>query len=134
MRRPAPFIATIALITVGCATPDVGDLRESFTQQLAANKSVGNFQRSGDDLRFTGPAVASGVAQWRVHLDSAAIEPNSDPAKPYKGIVKSSWYADGQPIVPEGSASNLPPELIATGLAQECWALWNEAVRKWEWE
>jgi hypothetical protein len=64
----------------------------------------------------------------------SAIEPNSDPANPFKGIVKSSWYADDRRIVPEGSASNLPPELIGTGLAQECWALWNKAAGKWEWE
>jgi len=129
----APAIA--GLIAVGCSgEPSAHDLRESFAQQLAANTSVKDFQQSGDDLRFSGPAVDGGVAKWRVHLDSATLESNNDPDKPYKGIVKSSWYANDVEVLPGARESNLPPELISTGLAQDCWALWNKAARKWEWE
>ncbi len=135
MTRRAVFTAAIgALIAVGCGKPSVADLRESFAQQLAANTSVSDFQPSADELRFTGPGVDSGVAKWRVHVDSAVIEPNDDPDKPYKGVVKSSWYADDRKVVPDARESNLPPELISTGLAQDCWAVWNRAARKWEWE
>jgi hypothetical protein len=126
--------ALAALIATGCGKPGVNDLRESFARQLSANTSVKDFQQSGDDLRFSGPSVDGGVAKWRVHLDSATIESNNDPDKPYKGIVKSSWYADDVEVLAGARESNLPPELISTGLAQDCWALWNKAARKWEWE
>ncbi len=136
MRREVFAVAIGALIAVGCGKPkpSVNDLRESFAQQLAVNTFVKDFQQSGDELRFTGPAVEGGAAKWRVHLDSAVIEPNGEPNKPYKGIVKSSWYADDHKVLPDAGDSNLPPELISTGLAQDCWALWNQATRKWEWE
>lgn len=135
MTRRAVFTAAIgALIAVGCGKPSVADLRESFAQQLAANTSVSDFQPGADELRFTGPGVDSGVAKWRVHIDSTVIERNDDPDKPYKGVVKSSWYADDRKVVPDARESNLPPELISTGLAQDCWAVWNRAARKWEWE
>ena len=128
----APLIA--GLVATGCGKPGVNDLRESFARQLAANTSVKDFQQSGDDLHFSGPAVEAGMAKWRVHLDSATIESNNDPDKPYKGIVKSSWYANDIEVLPGARESNLPPELISTGLAQDCWALWNKTARKWEWE
>lgn len=135
MTRRQLFTAAIgALIAVGCGKPGVSDLRESFARQLAANTFIKDFQQSGDELRFTGPVVEGSATEWRVHFDSAAIEPNSAPDKPYKGVVKSSWYAGGHKVEPTGGDSNLPTELISTGLAQECWALWNQATQKWEWE
>ena len=45
------------LASAGCGKPGVNDLRDSFAQQLAANKYVKDFQRSGDDLTFTGPGA-----------------------------------------------------------------------------
>jgi hypothetical protein len=48
--------------------------------------------------------------------------------------VKSSWYAGNYKVVPDRNESNLPLELIATGLAQDCWAVWNKTTKKWEWE
>ncbi len=115
-------------------TPNVTDLRESFAAQLGANKFVQNFTRNGSDLEFSGPGAEGGTAKWRVHIDEAAVEPNEDTAKPFKGVVKSSWYSDGQLVRTRGRDSNLPLELTSTGLAQECWALWNPATKKWEWE
>jgi hypothetical protein len=69
-----------------------------------------------------------------VHIDSAVVEANDDPAKPFKGTVKSSWYSDGQIVVPKGRDSHLPTELMANGLSQDCWAFWDKATEKWDWE
>ena len=124
----------LTLAAAGCGKPGVNDLRDSFAQQLAANKYVKDFQRNADDLTFTGPGADGSVTKWRVHIDSADIADTQDADKPYKGTVKSSWYAGDFKVVPDRDESNLPLELISTGLAQDCWALWNKTTQKWEWE
>ena len=134
------IIATVVIS--GCSRPPGEDgLRESFSQQLAANKFIKDFQKNGDDLTFSAPGAEGGVAKWRVHIDSTSIEPtdNEPPpfdkaAKPFKGQVKSSWYSDNQLVRPRGRESNLPIELMANGLAQECWAFWEKAEKRWSWE
>src|SRR5258706_8029653 len=130
--------AVIAALTVaGCSgKPGVDGLRDSFAQQLAANRTVKDFQRNGDDLSFSGPGVEGGVAKWRVHIDSAVIETVDDVRASFKGTVKSSWYANDQAVRPSSSGrdSNLPPGLTDTGLAQDCWALWDPAKKKWGWD
>lgn len=123
-----------ALAMAGCGKPGVEDLRESFAQQLASNRFIQDFRQSGEDLLFSGPRADGGVAQWRVHIDSAVIEPNSDARQPYKGVVKASWYMNDRIVQPSGRDSNLPLELTGTGLAQECWALWDKTAGKWGWE
>src|SRR5262245_15524128 len=142
MLRTRFIVASLLLILVtACGKPSVNDLRDSFAQQLAANKYVKDFQRNGDDLQFTGPGADGTVIKWRVHIDSTVIEETTKDArdlqaaeKPYKGTVKSSWYAGDYKVVPDRYESNLPLELISTGLAQDCWAVWNKTTKKWEWE
>jgi hypothetical protein len=124
----------VTLMTAACGKPTDRDLRESFAQQMAANKVVKDFQKNGDDLTFTGPGADGTVMKWRVHIDSSAIDDTKDAEKPYKGTVKSSWYAGTYKVVPDRFESNLPLELISTGLAQDCWAVWNKTTKKWEWE
>lgn len=129
----------VALLTsamAACASrPSERDLRDSFAAQLAANPAVKDFVRRGDDLAFSGPGVGGReTARWRVHIDSALIEPTNDTRSPYKGTVTSSWYADDQPVQPRGRASNLPGALTSTGLAQDCWANWDAGTRLWGWE
>ena len=124
----------LTLATTACGKPGDRDLRESFEQQLAANKYVKDFQKNGEDLLFTGPGADGTTIKWRVHIDSAVIEDTTDAEKPYKGTVKSSWYAGDYKVEPERNVSNLPLELISTGLAQDCWAAWNKTTKKWEWE
>lgn len=126
----------IALAMPGCSSPpSERDLRDSFAAQLAANPSVKDFARRGDDLSFSGPGVGGReTARWRVHIDSALLAPTNHVRSPYKGTVKSSWYADDQPVRPGGRASNLPAALSSTGLAQDCWANWDAETRRWEWE
>ena len=120
----------LALIAAACGKPSVNDLRDSFAQQLAANKVVKDFQKNNDDLQFTGPGADGTITKWRVHIDSAVIDDTKDDEKPYKGTVKSSWYAGDFKVVPDRYESNLPLELIATGLAQDCWAVWNKTTKK----
>ena len=127
-------LVVLALLMTGCSKPGVGGLRDSFAQQLAANKFVKDFQRNADDLLFTGPGADGTVIKWRVHIDSAVITDTDDAEKPYKGRVLSSWYAGDFKVEPDRVESNLPLELISTGLAQDCWALWNKTAKKWEWE
>jgi hypothetical protein len=131
--RLSPILVT-ALAIAACGKPGPDTLRDSFAQQLGANRFIKDFQRSGDEMTFSGPGAEGGVAKWRVHIDSAAIEPNEDAAQPYKGIVKSSWYSNDQLVRPRGRESNLPIELIDNGLGQECWAFWNKAANRWSWE
>ena len=134
-RRVLQAAAIVAALSMpGCGKPGVEGLRESFAQQLASNRFVRDLQRSGEDLRFSGPGADGSPVMWRVHIDSVVIEPNDDPGKPYKGVVRSSWYSNDQIVRPSGGDSNLPLELTDTGLAQDCWALWDEATQKWGWE
>jgi len=122
------------LATSACSSkPDENGLRDSFAQQLKSNPAVTEFQRTGDDLLFAGPGAEGGVARWRVHIDSAAIETTSDAKAPYKGVIKASWYSNGRLVRPTGRESNLPIELSANGLAQECWAIWDGPGKKWGW-
>jgi hypothetical protein len=131
--------ALAALAVAGCGKPGADTLGDSFAQQLASNKFIKDFQRNGDDLTFTGPGAEGGTAKWRVHIDSAIVEANTDSgvdtaAQPYKGTVKSSWYSDAQQIRASGRDSGLPFELTANGLSQYCWAYWEQAAKKWSWE
>lgn len=137
--RVLQIAAVIFAMTVagcGSGTPAVAGLRESFAQQLASHSVVRDFQQNGEDLLFSGPGTEGGVVKWRVHIDSAVVEPTGDTRAPYKGTVKSSWYANDQIVRPSASGrdSNLPVDLTNRGLAQDCWALWDPAARKWGWE
>lgn len=129
----------VGLLAVACnreAEPPLPTtLKDSFAQQLTANKAVKNLVRDGDDLKFSGPGPeGADSASWRVHFEAIAIAGNDDPAKPYKGVVRSSWYADDRRVMPSGANANLPLELIANGLAQECWAFWDKGAGRWSWE
>jgi hypothetical protein len=128
----------VALTLTACGRPDAAGLRESFAQQVASNRFIRDFQRNGDDLTFSGPGTEGGVAKWRIHIDSAVVESNDDPKTaatlPYKGVIKSSWYANDQLILPSGRDSNLPFELTSNGVVQDCWAFWDPAAKRWGWE
>lgn len=124
------------LLASGCGDgrPSAGDLRDSFAAQLAANRFVSNVQPDGGTITFSARAADGRVGAWRIVIDSAEVGPNDDPSLPYKGTITSSWYSDGELVRPSGRESNLPVELTSNGLAQECWALWNSASARWEWE
>jgi hypothetical protein len=128
------LLATAALTAACSSAPSEQGLRDSFAQQLGANKFVKDFQRNGDEMTFVGPGPEGGTAKWRVHLDSAVVTPNDDQKNPYKGTIKSSWFADGQKVEPNTRQSNLPLELNANGLSQDCYAVWDPVGKKWGWE
>jgi hypothetical protein len=121
------------LMLAGCGTPGEEDLRESFAQQIATVSLVRDFQRNGDELTFSGPYGAETDAKWRIHIDSAVIEPQDDETKPYKGTITSSWYANGRLIQPRGSYSDLPSEFLDKGVGQHCWAFWEKSTKRWGW-
>lgn len=124
----------ILAAATGCGAPGEQGLRDSFAEQLAANRFVNGFTRNGDELTFSGPGPEGATAKWRVQIDAAIVEAQDDEAQPYKGTVRSSWFADGQKIEPSGGQSNLPFELMSNGLSQDCWAFWDEAGKRWSWE
>jgi hypothetical protein len=133
-------VAIVAALTmVDCRKPGVETLRDAFAQQLASNKFIKDFHRNGDVLEFSGPGADGVAAKWRVHIDSAVVVRNDDrtsnpETQPYKGVVKSSWYWNGQLVQPSGRDSNLPVELISNGLSQDCWAFWVKEGKRWSWE
>lgn len=130
----AVLILVLLASACGDGRPSASDLRDSFAAQLAANRFVSNVQPDGDAITFSGLSPGGGVGTWRIVINSAEVVPNDDPSLPYKGTITSSWYSDGQLVRPSGRESNLPVELTSNGLAQECWALWNSASARWEWE
>jgi hypothetical protein len=139
--RVRPAAAAIAALMMaacgqsGPAAPGADGLKESFAQQMASNRFVSDFERKGDELIFRAPGVESAdPQQWRVRIDSAVVEPNESEEGPFKGTVKSSWYVGDQLVQPTGDRSNLPVELMDNGLSQDCWAFWNAATERWEWE
>jgi hypothetical protein len=130
------MLLVVAAVGTACNRPPADDgLRRSFADQLAANRFVKDLQRADGDYRFSGPGVdGKEQSMWRVHIDAASIEPNDDAARPFKGVVRSSWYADDLPVKPRGRDSNLPIGLTSNGLAQECWAFWDAGAKRWSWE
>jgi hypothetical protein len=135
MNRLQHLLAGAALATMACSSaPADNGLRDSFANQLSANTFISEFKRSGDDMTFRAPRPDGTPSTWRVHIDGTAIEPQSNEKQPYKGTVQSSWYVNGEKVVITGAESNLPLELTANGLSQECWAFWETDQQRWSWE
>ena len=109
-------------------------LVDSFARQIVSTGIVRDFRREGDTLSFSARYGKQPDAKWRVHIDSATIEPRVDGTTSYNGTVKSSWYVDGEPIRPRGSQSDLPLPFLDAGIAQECWAFWDGRSRQWSWK
>lgn len=135
MKRILVALVACLLLMVGCSSaPGADGLRDSFAQQLAQNKFISEFQRSGDSMTFKGPLPDGTPAAWRVHIDKATVEAQTDARQPFKGTVESSWFVNGEPVMIKGGESNLPLELTSNGLSQECWAFWEPDGTRWSWE
>ena len=135
MTRHVLVLCLSAWTLAGCRGADPEQqLRDSFIQQIASTPTVRDVQRHGDEVSFTLRYGEHPDAKWRVHVDSASIERAADGTVPSKGMVKSSWYADGEQIRPRGSQSDLPLVLLDRGIAQECWALWDKNGGQWSWK
>jgi hypothetical protein len=125
--------AVAAAMACGGVTPGEQNLRDSFAEQIASVGFVRNFERHGDEMTFRAPYEANAEVEWRVRIDSTMVEPNDDDRQPFKGTVKSSWYAGGKLIEPRGRNADLPSDFLDKGLAQDCYAFWDAASRKWGW-
>ena len=126
----------LALAGCGAAGPDTADadsLRASFAGQIEAVEAVSGFDRDGDEITFSGPDGAGGEVAWRVVIDSAVVQSWDDESLPFRGVVLSTWYAAGEEVQSAGSISNLPPDFLDAGIAQDCWGLWDAAERRWTW-
>ncbi len=128
------MLAFVSVIAACTSTPPGDGLRDSFAQQLAANKFVSGFERSGDNMTFKAPRPDGTPSIWRVHIDTATVQAQSDEKQPFKGTIAASWYVNGEQIVISGNDSNLPIELTSNGLGQECWAYWDPTAKRWSWE
>ena len=131
--RGAPPLVLLAVLVAGCAAPEPGEenLKTSFAEQIEGVASVEGFARDGDTLRFTENRGDDGTVSWRVTIDSVALARPG--GAPVQGAVTASWYADEQLIEPLGSMSRLPDAFLDAGVAQECYALWDENAGAWNW-
>ena len=128
------LLVLLALTTACNSAPPADGLRDSFAEQLSANKFISDFQRSGDNITFKGPRPDGTPSVWRVHIDAATVEAQKDEKQPFKGTVTSSWFVNGEKVEITGADSNLPSELTSNGLGQECWAFWDAGAKRWGWE
>ena len=87
------------------STPPADGLRDSFAQQLASNKFVSGFERSGDNMTFKAPRPDGTPSIWRVHIDTATVQAQSNEKQPFKGTIAASWYVNGEQIVITGNDS-----------------------------
>ena len=130
-------VTASALIACRAAAPEQRreqQLKDSFVQQIASTGIVRNLRRDGDTLSFLARHADQLDAKWRVHIDSATIEPQSDGTTQDKGVVKSSWFVNDEPILPRGSQSDLPLPFLDNGVAQECLAFWDSRSHQWSWK
>jgi hypothetical protein len=134
MRRHLLVVCLAAVAAFGCrnANPEQ-QLKDSFLQQIAATENVRDFQRNGDEVSFSTRYGENPGAKWRVHIDSASVERQADGKTPYKGTINSTWSVNGEPIRPRGDQSDLPLAFLDNGLAQECWAFWDDKDQRWSW-
>ena len=132
-RAWAATLVGATTLTACAVQPGEMNLRDSFAEHMAAVDGVADFVRGGDELMFSGPDGRGGTASWRVHIESAVLEPGPDEQVLYEGHVVSSWSRDGELIEPLGTMSGLPDAFLDNGLGQECYALWNAGSNAWDW-
>jgi hypothetical protein len=131
-------LSMVALLSCRAVAPEQRQeqqLKDSFVRQIASTGIVRDLKRNGDTLSFSARHGNQIDAKWRVHIDSVAIDPHADgTTKDKKGLVKSSWFVDDEPIRPRGDQSDLPLAFLDNGIAQECWALWDGNRHEWSWK
>lgn len=130
----ACLVVLLAVGGLGCGGgPGVESLRESFAQEIRVIDFVRDLELDGDDVAFVRPDGSGEDVSWRVHIDSAIVEPQDDEAMPYRGIITASWYANDRAVLSGGSTSELPLWILDAGLSQECWAFWELSTGRWDW-
>ncbi len=126
----------VGVAALGCTQPqaDENSLRNSFAEQIATSSFVSNFAHEGDEFSFSGPDGEGGTVAWRVRIETSLVEPvdfNDD--APFTGRILSEWKKDGEVAQYLGNMTAIPKEFQDRGLAQECWANWIAAERRWDW-
>jgi hypothetical protein len=131
-------VALIALLVSACASPEPSEqtLKDSFAEQVASAGIARDLTRTGNELTFLAPKSVKGKAdaKWLVRIDSAVLEPQTSERNPFKGVIESSWFADGEALLSSGSFSGLPEEFLKKGIGQECYAFWDANTKAWTWE
>lgn len=131
VRRAVLTLAVLSLIAACAVEPGEENLKTSFAEQIGSVGSVEELQREGDAIRFIERRADGDDVSWRVTIDSVSIvRPGGAPVQ---GAVSASWYADGQLIEPIGRMSRLPVAFLEAGVAQECYALWDDNAAAWDW-
>ena len=128
------LVLGLSAVVVACRAAPEQQLKDSFVQQIASSGIVRDFQQKADEVLFAAKYGERLDAKWRVHVDSASIERDADGTTPYKGVIKSSWYVNGEQIRPRGDQSDLPLAFLDKGIAQECWAFWDKRNHQWSWK
>jgi hypothetical protein len=134
MKKQLLVLGLSALALFACRAAPEQQLKDSFVQQIASSGIVRDFQQKGDEVLFAAKYGERLDAKWRVHVDSTSIERDADGTTPHKGVVKSSWYVNGEQIRPRGDQSDLPLAFLDKGIAQECWAFWDKSAHQWSWK
>ncbi|MFL2433946.1 MAG: hypothetical protein ACJ0H0_03480 [Vicinamibacterales bacterium] len=127
---------TALVVCSACGgVPDTPEslLERSFAQQIAGVGGVDHFEWVASEMTFTHPNADGDVVEWRVVLDSSTVHRGESGTEPERGDVVSTWYADGILVEPIGSISRLPDAFLETGVAQECYALWDQDAGVWGW-
>ncbi len=132
--RVVGLLAVVVVAGCGGGTAFSEDgLTESFAQQIATIELVNEFERRDRKLTFVREDAGGLDVAWRVHIEFTAIEPYDDAATPYRGIVRSSWFADDRLVTHTDTTSRLPAWVLDTGVSQDCWAWWVEETQQWDW-
>ena len=131
LRHAVLPLAALFLAAACAVEPGEENLKTSFVEQIEGVSSVDGLQREGDAIRFTERRADGDDVSWRVTIDFASIARPG--GAPVQGAITASWYADGQLIEPIGTMSRLPDAFLEAGVAQECYALWDESAAAWDW-
>ncbi len=130
LRFSLAFAATV-LGLAGCAVePDDVNLKDSFVAQIEGVGGVSDLTRDGDTLAFSGPDGQGGTARWEVRLDRVELVTEGE----LQGHVSSVWVRDGTPLDPPvGTMSFMPVPFLEAGIAQDCYAIWDDDTKTWGW-
>ena len=128
------MVACSLVALAACAMqPDAVNLRDSFVAQIATVDGVTNVVRDGDELTFSGPDGSGGTGHWRVRFDSTELRAGPGEGAPLEGHITSSWWQDDELVETLGTMSGLPTVIQDSGIAQECYALWDAEQQSWGW-
>ena len=132
----------VAGVFLACSTgdpePNVDTLRASFIAVIESIDLVKDLEVEDDEIRFVRPDGSGEDVDWRVRIDSLFVESGEGEGAQILGHVLSAWSANGRPISVAVEAdgrlvTDMADWVLYTGLAPECWALWDADEMRWGW-